>query len=86
MPPVDPNTLADAMKNLNTLRSVKTPAGSAAPSAATSPAASGSNSPAATGQAQLDGVEKILQGNAGALENKTVSAPGTPHFGAQTEL
>lgn len=92
-PPVDPSDLANAMKNLNTLQSVKTPAGSAAPSAATSPDVSGSNSPNPPGQLQLEGLDKLIQQNPlampageGKLEGKTISVPGTPHFGAQSEL
>lgn len=93
--PVDPAVLADAMKNLDTLRQTKTPTASAAPSAAVSPAASGSSSPQPSGQLQLENVETVLQKGAqtqpaptppSGIDSKGISAPGTPHFGAQTEL
>lgn len=95
--PVDPGVLADAMKNLDTLRSTKTPSVSATPSQHTSPAASGASSPSGSVMRQLEGVEKVLKmdptsasaaaGVAVVTEQaKVVSAPDTPHFGAQTEL
>lgn len=85
------------MDQIDNLRLVKTPAGSAAPSAATSPDASGSNSPAQGAQMQLDGVENVLRQGQGQppssismpdskVDMKAASAPGTPHFGAQSEL
>jgi hypothetical protein len=99
LPPVDAASLANAMDQIDNLRLVKTPAGSAAPSAATSPDASGSNSPAQGAQMQLDGVENVLRQNSNSgqaptsipmpdskVDMKAVSAPGTPHFGAQSEL
>lgn len=106
--PVDPQTLADAMANLDTLRKVKTPSASAAPSAATSPVGSGASSPNPTGipthglsqtvmmqsasQPAGQGVPVSLQmqqGPGGVQEVKVSrpsSAPGTPHFGAQSEM
>lgn len=120
--PVDPQVLASAMADLNTLRNVKTPSASAAPSAATSPAASGASSPNPGGipthgmtqtvmlqgaGAPSGGVPMTLQmqpatqppapavpgtsqqQQQGAVDvkmSRPSSAPGTPHFGAQTEM
>lgn len=68
---VEPGVLADAISQLQSLRT------SAAPSRATSPVASGASSPHAPG---VPGVAERI-----ALERQP-SVPGTPHFGAQTDL
>jgi hypothetical protein len=68
---VEPGALADAISQLQSLRT------SAAPSRATSPVASGASSPHAPG---VPGVAERI-----ALERQP-SVPGTPHFGAQTDL
>jgi hypothetical protein len=69
--PVEPGVLADAISQLESLRT------SAAPSRATSPVASGASSPHAPGVPTV--AERI------ALDRQP-SVPGTPHFGAQTDL
>lgn len=69
--PVEPGVLAEAINKLESLRT------SAAPSRATSPIASGASSPHAPGVPTV--AERI------ALERQP-SQPGTPHFGAQTDL
>lgn len=68
---VEPGVLAEAISKLENLRT------SAAPSRATSPIASGASSPHAPGVPTVS--ERI------ALERQP-SQPGTPHFGAQTDL
>jgi len=70
-PKPEPGVLADAISQLQNLRT------SAAPSRATSPVASGASSPHAPG---VPGVAERI-----ALERQP-SVPGTPHFGAQTDL
>jgi hypothetical protein len=70
-PKPEPGVLADAISQLQSLRT------SAAPSRATSPVASGASSPHAPG---VPGVAERI-----ALERQP-SVPGTPHFGAQTDL
>lgn len=67
----EPGALADAISKLQSLRT------SAAPSRATSPVASGASSPHAPGVPNV--VDRI------ALERQP-SVPGTPHFGAQTDM
>lgn len=127
--PVDPAVLANAMANLDTLRKVKTPSASAAPSAATSPAASGASSPnpggvpthglsqtvmlqgpgqpaggvpvtlqmapasqpptpavPAQGQQQASGAQQGQGAGVDVKMSRPSSAPGTPHFGAQSEM
>jgi 6-phosphofructo-2-kinase/fructose-2,6-biphosphatase 2 len=78
--PVEPAVLADAISKLDTLRMTKTPGASGATSPAASVSASGASSPNVTG---LPGVDKVTPL---APDGKTISAPGTPHFGAQTEM
>ena len=70
-PKPEPGVLADAISQLQSLRT------SAAPSRATSPVASGASSPHAPG---VPGVAERI-----ALDRQP-SVPGTPHFGAQTDL
>jgi 6-phosphofructo-2-kinase/fructose-2,6-biphosphatase 2 len=70
-PKVEPGVLADAISQLQSLRT------STAPSRATSPAASGASSPHAPG---VPGIADRI-----ALERQP-SVPGTPHFGAQTDM
>jgi hypothetical protein len=67
----EPGALADAISKLQSLRT------SAAPSRATSPVASGASSPHAPGVPTVS--ERI------ALDRQP-SVPGTPHFGAQTDM
>lgn len=69
--PVEPGVLAEAISKLESLRT------SAAPSRATSPVASGASSPHVPGVPTVS--ERI------ALDVQP-SVPGTPHFGAQTDL
>lgn len=69
--PVEPVVLAEALSKLESLRT------SAAPSAATSPVASGASSPNHPGIPSV--TERIAM-------DKSSSVPGTPHFGAQTDL
>lgn len=69
--PVEPEVLADALVKLDNLRI------SAAPSRATSPVASGASSP------QHPGIPSVPERIA---MDRAASAPGTPHFGAQTDL
>lgn len=86
-PSVEPEVLADAISKLDTLRQ-KTPAGTAA----TSPVASGASSPNPLGLPSAEKLVAAVQdarsgpgpvtGTAGGVG----SVPGTPHFGAQTDL
>lgn len=69
--PVEPGVLAEAISKLESLRT------SAAPSRATSPVASGASSPHAAGVPSV--AERIAM-------DRQPSVPGTPHFGAQTDL
>ncbi|ORY33454.1 6-phosphofructo-2-kinase-domain-containing protein [Naematelia encephala] len=79
--PVEPQVLENAIKNLDVLRSTKTPSSTTAPS----PAASGASSPSGS---HMPGADKVAAAIGAALsgEPKTISAPGTPHFGAQSDL
>jgi hypothetical protein len=77
-PPVDPAVLADAVQKLDDLRL------SRSPSRHTSPSASGASSPRASGIAEAG---KVVAAVAGALERERGnSVPGTPHFGAATNM
>jgi 6-phosphofructo-2-kinase/fructose-2,6-biphosphatase 2 len=79
--PVEPGVLADAISKLDTLRMTKTPGASVAASAATSPAASASASGASSPKAGVERANPL-----GSDVKTPTSVPGTPHFGAQTEM
>ncbi|KAK8853184.1 hypothetical protein IAR55_003886 [Kwoniella newhampshirensis] len=77
---VDPNVLAEAVSRLDMIRSAPAPL-----STVPSPAASGASSPKlfgiGAGAGMSTGSSATTPGEGGRL-----SAPGTPHFGAQTAL
>lgn len=82
--PVAPAILAEAISKLDTLRLSRTNSQSKSPSPSTSPA-SGSSSPDLV-QGAVN-TEKMVNAIANAVaEGRTVSVPGTPHFGAQSEM
>ncbi len=79
--PVAPAVLAEAISKLDNLRLSRTNSKSKSPQSNGTPA-SGSSSP------DLDSkTEKVINALANAAaEGRTMSAPGTPHFGAQSEM
>ena len=83
--PVDPSVLADAILKLDNLRLAKNPSSATSPnvsgntSGASSPNAGGVTG--ATGFLGLKEVTPVIP-----PEGRAVSVPGTPHFGAQTDL
>jgi 6-phosphofructo-2-kinase/fructose-2,6-biphosphatase 2 len=87
--PVPPTVLADAISKLDNLRLSRTPSATSNPT----PSASGASSPNNIG---LPGVEKVVAGLGMTGVTSTVgnelgargavSVPGTPHFGAGSEM
>ncbi|KAK4685858.1 hypothetical protein P7C73_g4283, partial [Tremellales sp. Uapishka_1] len=70
-PNVEPSTLADAINKIDALRM------SAPPSAVVSPVASGATTPNSTGPPSMTPTHEYT---------RSMSTPGTPHFGAQTGM
>lgn len=79
--PVEPHVLADAISKLDNLRLVRTPS-----TTNNGSPASGASSPKPVSLPGADNMAATMAGMEGVKTAGQGSVPGTPHFGAQSEL